>query len=164
LYAPRVQEEEQKREEQENHIKEKETNRERLTDRERERERERHTHTHTHTHAKRKGKPKTNKILIAMKFRTSLELAPEPLTVLAACFFRKPASPTKSLVSLVSLVSVALLSSSLCNDNGEEHTTAAAAGANAAVTVCFFTDVSYLPFSKIRNIDGISVFSVKLQN
>jgi hypothetical protein len=131
---------------------------------ERERERERHTHTHTHTHAKRKGKPKTNKILIAMKFRTSLELAPEPLTVLAACFFRKPASPTKSLVSLVSLVSVALLSSSLCNDNGEEHTTAAAAGANAAVTVCFFTDVSYLPFSKIRNIDGISVFSVKLQN
>jgi hypothetical protein len=114
MYAPRVQEEEQLREEQENHIKEKEANRERRTERERERERHTHTHTHTQTHAKRKGKPKINKILIAIKFRTSLELAREPLTVLAGCFFRKPASPTKSLVSLVS---VALLSS-LCNDNG----------------------------------------------
>ncbi len=100
MYAPRIQEEEQKREEQENQIKEKEPNRDT--------ERDTHTHIHTHarTHARRKGKPKINKILIAMKFRTSLKLAPEPLTVLAGCFFRKPSSPTKSLVSGLSSLSL----------------------------------------------------------
>jgi hypothetical protein len=128
--------------------------------------RERHTHTRARARAKRKGKPKINKILIAMKFRTSLELAPEPLTVLAGCFFRKPASPTNSLVSRLSRLCLlrcfALFF--VATTTGEEQTTAAATGANAAVTVCFFTDVSYLPFSKIRNINGISVSSVKLQN